>query len=866
MKATLKEIAERKGVTWHAIRKRKLKEGWQSCGTRIVNHKVAEEFETDGLAEDIKALFLQPGSMDVTDGENKPPLWSSVASSIDQERVRDRTPDQLAPVQMQPPPCQVPSASVPAHSLSITAENANKNIEIASGELIDTATGEVVNIGTALRPMTDEEIESELYAAAPGWARQKADKYLQIIRASAGLKGASLRQFVAEWNGTQPDLKTSYDAVLDARNKYAEQGIAGLLAKYGHSAGNSKVQDDHYKYFKNAYLKEGAPSVKSCWTRTLGYARTLNPQLQLEGFPSPSAFLRRVEREIPKSSIFLARFGPEAWNRKYASHVDRDYSQIKPGQVIVGDHAQVDVAVMLPNGKACFPWITAWRDYKTSKWLGWLHHPEPPNSDHIFQSFYYTVKENGLPEELYIDNGRDYKSRDFAGGRKRGRVTVDEKKTTSMLSLLGVTPHFALPYNAQTKPIERDFLRNKEWFSKHMPGYRGGNVTERPDSLDGEIKSGRILSYDEYLKLMDVYIMTVANKMPSNGKVLQGRCPDEVWNAERSEMRKVGADALKLFCQRTSKEVTIGRNGVRDSELQVTYFGEFMYALTGTKVYLRRDVQAYQTAWVFDATTDEYLGKANLVGAVQALAKTDIERAELKAALAHKHRTRKIAKSYLKDNRAVAPSETVEHLAAGIVAVNLARGCTTTDKKKVKVLRLAKTAMDEVVRRDREMQLTGTDGYSTLQEISYLEDSRPIRPEKPLIIFESDEADAEAQYQRDMADYLEKKKEYNAAIEKSIVSAGPLLMDLDRERVVAEGKIVDLLPMEFRLLRLLMENRGKVFGRAAIKEAISRNGLSMELRAIDVHVTRLRIKLRKVGAERYVLTKRGSGYFFSEED
>ncbi len=33
-----------------------------------------------------------------------------------------------------------------------------------------------------------------------------------------------------------------------------------------------------------------------------------------------------------------------------------------------------------------------------------------------------------------------------------------------------VRPHFALPYNAQTKPIERDFLKFKTWFSKRFPG------------------------------------------------------------------------------------------------------------------------------------------------------------------------------------------------------------------------------------------------------------------------------------------------------------------------------------------------------------------------------------------------------------
>ena len=53
---------------------------------------------------------------------------------------------------------------------------------------------------------------------------------------------------------------------------------------------------------------------------------------------------------------------------------------------------------------------------------------------------------------------------------------------------LNVKVHFALPYNAQTKPIERDFLKIKELLSKHCVGYRGGNVVERPENSQKKSK------------------------------------------------------------------------------------------------------------------------------------------------------------------------------------------------------------------------------------------------------------------------------------------------------------------------------------------------------------------------------------------
>ena len=95
---------------------------------------------------------------------------------------------------------------------------------------------------------------------------------------------------------------------------------------------------------------------------------------------------------------------------------------------------------------------------------------------------------------------------------------TNQPKTTSMLDELNVKVHFALPYNAQTKPIERDFLKIKELLSKHCVGYRGGNVVERPEKLAKEIKAGKIIPFDDFKIIFDKFIVDVLNKRPSEGK------------------------------------------------------------------------------------------------------------------------------------------------------------------------------------------------------------------------------------------------------------------------------------------------------------------------------------------------------------
>ncbi len=583
--------------------------------------------------------------------------------------------------------------------------------------------------------LVEEDVEAELYARAPEWARRKADKYLMILKATEGLKGEELMSFINEWNQKHPDFKTSYQRVMDARKRYKEQGIAGLLAQYGKRAGKTKIKDEWFEYFKACYLKEGAPSLKSCWLRTLGYAKGQDSSIEVEGFPSAMTFLRRLEREVPEDAIYLARYGREAWNRRYNNYIERDYSIIKAGECWVSDHAQVDVAVINPKtGKPAFPWITAWQDFKTGKWLGWVHHIEAPNSDHVFQSFYDAASKHGLPEDVYIDNGKDYRCRDFAGGRRHHKVKVSQSdKRVSTLMLLKVTPHFSLPYNAQAKTIERDFLKNKEWFSRHMAGYRGGHTKERPEVLKEEIKTGKILQWDEYTRLMDEFILNVLNKMPSQGR-LKGRCPDEVWQEEVTEIRKVSKDALKLFCMRSSKELTIGRNGIYDSEFGVRYWAEWMAGMKGEKVYIRRDIKAYQEAWVFRAKDDEYLGKA-VIGefVAPALAKTEVEKQALKEVIAKKKQAQKVIKAYAQSKEAVDVSQAITHMAAGVEEINRLRGYAPKEREEreeVKIVRLLNTEMDKVVMKDREMQKEGVYDLSAIQP--------PDRKRPKIALFECD--------------------------------------------------------------------------------------------------------------------------------
>ena len=542
------------------------------------------------------------------------------------------------------------------------------------------------------------------YANAPIWAKKQADKYLTIIKATENFKGSKIIEILNEWNNENPEFATTYSSLMRMKKRYDIDGINGLLAKYGHHNAQAKIPDEFFEYFKELYLKEGCPSAQSCWDSTYGYIKRTYPNVDLKKLPKYSTFLRRLEREVPKQHIFFVRYGEAAWNRKFGNYIERDYSNITCNQVWVSDHAQIDVACLDENNKVVFPWVTAWRDYKSGKWLGWFLQTGSPNSDHIFQTFFYAVEKFGLPKDVIIDNGKDYRCKDFAGGRHTIRIEANKIKTTSMLDELNVNVHFALPYNAQTKPIERDFLKIKELISKHCEGYRGGNIVERPKVLAKEIKQGKIMLFADFKKVFDRFIPEVLNKKPSQGKTLNGLCPDQLFNEEFKEKIYIPHDALKLFCMRTSRNFTIGRNGIQDRQLGITYWSDWMMPKYGLKVYLRRDPENYKEAWAFNSENEEFVGFCTAVDAVAALYANQVSKEEFKTALANKKRNIKIAKSYIVQNRTIDIAEQCEnYIAAYSQAIKDAEP---------RITKFANTKMEDAIKKKKEMDEYGMQDLS----------------------------------------------------------------------------------------------------------------------------------------------------------
>ena len=85
-----------------------------------------------------------------------------------------------------------------------------------------------------------------------------------------------------------------------------------------------------------------------------------------------------------------------------------------------------------------------------------------------------------------------------------------------------------------------------------------------------------------------------------------------------------------------------------------------------------------------------------------------------------------------------------------------------------------------------------------------------------------------------------------------------VVIDRDARQVVIDGKNVDLSPTEYKLLNYLMSKTGKALSRRQILTQVWNYDYYGDLRTVDTHINRLRIKLGDKG--RYIRTVRGYGY------
>lgn len=97
--------------------------------------------------------------------------------------------------------------------------------------------------------------------------------------------------------------------------------------------------------------------------------------------------------------------------------------------------------------------------------------------------------------------------------------------------------------------------------------------------------------------------------------------------------------------------------------------------------------------------------------------------------------------------------------------------------------------------------------------------------------------------------------------EKSIIlQLKGITLDTEKHEVTVDGNIIELTLKEFELLKILIENRGKVLSRNLLLDEVWGFDYFGETRTVDVHIRNLRKKIGDDDFGEYIETIRGVGY------
>lgn len=502
------------------------------------------------------------------------------------------------------------------------------------------------------------------------------DKWSQILSRSEGIVGnTELNIWVNNWNKNNPSMKTSAGSIYRVRAQVAEHGRISLLNEK--RTPGSTVKDEWWDWFKQCYLNDNKLPVSQAWRIALGKAMDAGHVKGANEFPSASAFERRLRREVSDGLILYAREGKTAFYNTQGYHIERDFSSITAGSIWVGDTRTWDVFVKEPGRETpSTAYITLFIDMRTFLPMGWHLHTSAPSTDNTLRAIRMGIETYGVPTELYVDNGREYRNKDFSGQTRGHKIIDNEQHAESLANRLGIKMHFAIVRNARSKIIERQFLNMKNGFDRLFSTFKGGSVVEKPESLKGRLKRGDVIAWDDFKTLATEYLEKIFSGIRSDGKHLAGQSPAEAWNTlitQREPMRSVSIETASMLTTRIATG-RIGPRGFYLAELKCTWWAEWMPTHKGKEVRLRYDPEDLRIAWCSDEN-GLVLGEAELVLAVNAMVSHGdvIGKAQVQEGVARKNREEKMLKELFPEIKTSHAADSVRALVTAVATPEITK-------------------------------------------------------------------------------------------------------------------------------------------------------------------------------------------------
>jgi putative transposase len=298
----------------------------------------------------------------------------------------------------------------------------------------------------------------------------------QLVLRESGVSDTGSMRMAAREAGVSMATLYNWRRAVDGFGR--ADWLAVLAPSYTGSGQRASCDDAAYQMVKSDFLRPEKPSLARCIARVRAVAKR-------EGWAMPSdrSLRRRLDQDVPKAVQKLKRSGWDAAKTLYPAQT-RTRAHLKAMQSVNMDGHKFDVFVKMPDGRVSRVFVVGIQDLYSGKLLAWRL-AEAENKETVRLVIGDMVEKHGIPDSIYLDNGRSFASKWITGGAAtRFRFKVRAEEPQGLLLTLGLSSqsiHWTTPYSGQSKPIERAWRDLTDGISRH-PFCAGAYTGNKPDA------------------------------------------------------------------------------------------------------------------------------------------------------------------------------------------------------------------------------------------------------------------------------------------------------------------------------------------------------------------------------------------------
>lgn len=113
---------------------------------------------------------------------------------------------------------------------------------------------------------------------------------------------------------------------------------------------------------------------------------------------------------------------------------------------------------------------------------------------------------------------------------------------------------------------------------------------------------------------------------------------------------------------------------------------------------------------------------------------------------------------------------------------------------------------------------------------------------------------------------LTRRAKLDYSVSGNILQCDDLILNPDQHKVERSGKEINLTLQEFKLLKLLMENKNKVIPRTQILDTVWGINYDSNTNVVDVYISYLRNKIDTDTSHKLIATVKGIGYIIRTKE